>query len=79
MLDRRSPNSIVLQGECPLHVSVKRNRVQSTKVILEQGADANLQVCGCHDNAWGCHDNAWYSQLVISLSTHGVTVNVVTV
>ncbi|KAL5251501.1 hypothetical protein ACHWQZ_G017009 [Mnemiopsis leidyi] len=38
-----SPNSIVLQGESPLHVSVRKDRIHSTKVLLDQGADVNLQ------------------------------------
>ena len=47
MFDRQgslSPNSIVLQGESPLHISVRKDRVHSTKVLLDQGADVNLQV-----------------------------------
>ena len=39
-----SPNSIILQGESPLHVSVRKDRIHSTKVLLDQGADVNLQV-----------------------------------
>ena len=39
-----SPNSMTLQGESPLHVSVRKDRVNSTKVLIGQGADVNVQV-----------------------------------
>ena len=42
-----SPNSIILQGESPLHISVRKDRLHSTKVLIAQGADVNLQVLRC--------------------------------